>query len=192
MSDTPIALTLEEAQLSPATRRKLLIGAGALAATAGAYIAWRKTRHYDPPVNMQPPQGFWEQQWDTPTGDGKVQMQSYRGKTVLINFWATWCPPCVDELPLLNDFVAKNGTNGMQILGLAIDRPDAVQSFLKRTPLAYPVGLAGNTGRPLMDQFENTVGALPFSLLVTASGTVVRRKLGKVIPKDLAVWSQLK
>ena len=173
-------------------RRGVLLGAGLLAALAGVGYAWRKNRHYDPPVEIQPPDGFWDQEWDTPQGGSKVQLQSYRGKTVLINFWATWCPPCVDELPLLNDFVAKNGTNGMQILGLAIDKPEAVLAFLKHTPLNYPVGMAGSTGRPLMNQFDNAVGALPFSLLVGAGGIVLRRKLGKVTPKDLEVWAQLK
>lgn len=185
-----------EAVASPAgpdkSRRGLLMGAGVLAAAAGAAYAWRKTRHYDPPVAIQPPDGFWAQEWDTPQGGAKIQLQSYRGKRVLINFWATWCPPCVDELPLLNDFFAKHSGEGWNVLGLAIDKPDAVLAFFKHTPLAYPVGMAGSSGRPLMELFGNSVGALPFSLLIGSEGIILRRKLGKVTLRDLDVWSQLK
>jgi thiol-disulfide isomerase/thioredoxin len=174
------------------SRRQLLVGAGLLAAAAGTAYAWRKTRHNDPAVVIQPPEGFWSQEWETPQGGSKIQLESYRGKRVLINFWATWCPPCVDELPLLNDFFAKNSPNGWNVLGLAIDKPSAVLSFYKHTPLAYPVGMAGLSGRPLMEQFDNPSGALPFSLVLGAEGVVLRRKLGKLTSPDLEAWSQLK
>jgi thiol-disulfide isomerase/thioredoxin len=174
------------------SRRGLLVGAGLLAAAAGAGYAWRKNRHYDPPVTIQPPAGFWAQEWETPQGDAKIQLQSYQGKRVLINFWATWCPPCVDELPLLNDFYAKNKADGWNVLGLAIDKPAAVLAFFKHTPLSFPVGMAGLSGRPLMELFDNPIGALPFSLLIGSDGVILRRKLGKVTPQDLEVWARLK
>ena len=64
-----------------------------------------------------------------------VKLADFRGKPLLINFWATWCPPCIEELPLINDFYVKNKANGWQVLGLAVDKPSSVQSFLKRMPL---------------------------------------------------------
>lgn len=175
------------------SRRNLLLGAGLLAAAAGATLAWRQSRHDSPPKTAtQPPQGFWEQAWDTPQGDARLQLQSYRGQRLLINFWATWCAPCVEELPLLNDFFAKNNADGWHVLGLAIDKPTAVQNFFKHMPLRYPVGMAGATGSALMEQLGNPAGALPFSVVLGGEGLVLGHKLGQLTLGDLGVWAQLK
>lgn len=192
MSDSMSKDSVDSPAAPTKSRRSILVAAGLLAAAAGATLAWRKTRHYDPPVAIQPADTFWAQEWDTPQGGPKIQLQSYRGKRLLINFWATWCPPCVDELPLLNDFYTKHSGEGWNVLGLAIDKPSAVLAFFKHTPLSYPVGMAGLNGQALMEMFDNPVGALPFSLLIGSEGIVLRRKLGKVTPRDLEVWSQLK
>lgn len=176
-----------------AGRRKLMLGlAGLVAAAAGAGAAWWRTHAQGGADSAnQPPTGFWDLQWDTPQG-GKVQMQSFRGKPLLINFWATWCPPCIEELPLINDFFQKNSANGTQVLGLAIDRPDAVQGFLQKIPLKFPVGLAGANGSELAGQLGNPSGALPYSLLIGADGSILQRRLGKLSHSDLDAWAQLK
>jgi thiol-disulfide isomerase/thioredoxin len=174
-------------------RRALLLGAaGLLAATAGAGFAWWRARHRpDAALDIEPHAGFWDLQWESPQG-APVRLQTFRGKPLLINFWATWCPPCVEEMPVINDFFNKNSANGWQVLGLAIDKPAAVLAFMKKTPVSYPIGMAGATTTELWTQLGNAYGALPFSLLVGSDGKILQRRLGKLTPTDLAVWAQLK
>jgi thiol-disulfide isomerase/thioredoxin len=169
----------------------LLLGAGLLAAAAGGGFAWWQSKQAGAGLPTEPFAGFWALQWDAPQG-GPVLMQSFRGKPLLINFWATWCPPCIEELPLINDFFNKNKVNGWHVLGLAIDRPDAVKGFLQKMPLDFPVGLAGATGSELAGKLGNPTGSLPFSVAIGAEGSILQRKLGRLKPEDLNLWAQLK
>ena len=188
MTDTSTEDTLPES--APHNRRGLLLGAGALAATAGLGFAWWQARSAAP-AQTEPFACFWGLQWNAPQGPA-VQLQAFRGKPLLINFWATWCPPCVEELPLINAFFDKNHANGWQVLGLAVDRPSAVQAFLQKMPLHFAVGLAGMDGSELSAKLGNPSGSLPFSVALGAQGTVLQRKLGRLKPEDLDVWARLK
>jgi thiol-disulfide isomerase/thioredoxin len=108
----------------------------------------------------------------------------------VVNFWATWCPPCVEELPLLDRFFQENKVNGWQILGLAVDQPSAVRGFLQKLPLSFPVGMAGLAGTELSKSMGNLTGALPFTVVLGADGVIRQRKMGKVTPQDLSAWRQ--
>ncbi len=130
-------------------------------------------------------------QWDMPQG-GRVAMEAFRGRPLLVNFWATWCAPCVEELPLINDFYRQNKANGWQVLALAVDRLASVQSFLQKMPLDFPVGMAGASGTELGRGLGNLAGGLPFSVVLSTDGMVVQRKLGRLTPDDLAAWLRLK
>lgn len=132
---------------------------------------------------------LWGQLFDTPAGD-KLAMQSLRGKPLLINFWATWCPPCVDELPLLERFYSENKAKGAQIVGLAADKPEAVSKFLLAMSLTFPIGLVGMPGIALSKSWGNLVGGLPFSVMLAADGRVMQRKMGKLSESDLKLWVQ--
>jgi thiol-disulfide isomerase/thioredoxin len=111
---------------------------------------------------------------------------------LLVNFWATWCPPCIEELPLINAFYRENNANGWQVLALAIDRLAPVQSFLAQHPLDFPVAMAGMSGTELVRSLGNLSGGLPFSVAVGGDGSVLQRKLGRLSSDDLAVWRSLK
>jgi len=130
---------------------------------------------------------FWAQRFDRPEG-GELVFESLRGKPLLLNFWATWCPPCIEEMPMLDKFSRENAANGWQVVGLAIDQPTAVRKFLSKTPVSYPIGLAGLQGTELVKQLGNTAGGLPFTLVVDARGAVATRKMGKLEPADLQAW----
>jgi thiol-disulfide isomerase/thioredoxin len=120
-----------------------------------------------------------------------VRLADFRGKPLLVNFWATWCPPCVEELPLLNAFHRTHKDKGWQVLGLAVDQPSAVRGFMQKLPLNFPVGMAGFAGTELSRSLGNPSGALPFSVVFDASGTLVHRKIGKVSETDLSQWAGL-
>jgi thiol-disulfide isomerase/thioredoxin len=172
-------------------RRLLLSATAATAAAVGAGVALWRIQVPEGPAAMAPNEGFWSTQWDTPQGP-RLAMESFRGRPLLVNFWATWCTPCVEELPLINDFYRQNMTNGWQVLGLAVDKLIPVQSFLEKMPLNFPIGMAGVTGAELARSLGNLAGGLPFSVVLNSDGMVVQRKLGRLIPADLAAWLRLK
>lgn len=175
-------------------RRTLLVGAGAAAALAGLGVAW--WRNAAPPAaagsaGTPAPAAFWQTEWATPQGT-TLPMKSLLGKPLLLNFWATWCPPCVEELPLINDFYLANKARGWQVLALAVDKLQPVQAFLRKMPLDFPVGMAGLNGTELGRSMGNVTGGLPFTVVLGAEGGVLHRKMGRVTPEDLALWAGLK
>ena len=191
MTETDSVTLPAEPGNAPTSRRNLLAGAGLLAAAAGVGFAWWQSREPEAVLGSEPFEGFWKLQWNAPEG-APLTMQAFRGQPLLINFWATWCPPCIEELPLINRFFEKNKGNGWQVLGLAIDQPSAVAAFLRKMPLGFPVGLAGFDGTALAGQLGNPSGSLPFSVVLGARGTILQRKLGRLTQQDLDLWAQLK
>lgn len=133
--------------------------------------------------------GWWDRVLVTPDGQN-LSMATFRGQPLLVNFWATWCPPCVEELPLLNRFAQEQAAAGWRVLGLAVDQVPAVQAFLQRLPLVFPVGMAGLEGVALSRALGNATGALPFTVVLGPDGAVLQRKLGKVSVDDLRQWAQ--
>ena len=108
-----------------------------------------------------------------------------QGRPLLLNFWATWCPPCVQELPELAQFQREFRAQGWQVLGLAVDSPTPVREFLKKLPLDFDIGMAGLTGTELTRKLGNTQGGLPFSVAFGADGEVIWRKLGSTNLEEL-------
>jgi thiol-disulfide isomerase/thioredoxin len=170
-------------------RRSLwMAGIGVAAAAGGAGLAW--WRYQPDEVQTEAEASFWGLQFEGPHGE-VVTLADWRGKPLLVNFWATWCPPCVEELPLLNAFYRDNAARGWQVLGLAVDQPSAVRSFLQKLPLAFPVGMAGLAGTELSRTLGNPTGGLPYTVVLGGNGRVLHRKIGKVSAAELAQWAQL-
>ena len=167
-------------------RRQWLIGAGVggVAAVAGAGLAWWQLRVGEAPL----PAGFWDSRFERPEG-GELSLASLRGKPLVLNFWATWCPPCVSELPLLDRFHQEQNPRGWTVVALAVDSPTPVREFLRQRPLAMPVGLVGLDGVAFGRALGNVQGGLPFTVVIDRSGAVGSRKLGALKPQDIAGWT---
>ncbi len=178
----------EPTSSQPNRRRWLTASVSGAAVLAGAGYAWWKFQ----PHAVQPDAvaDFWQSSFDTPTGQS-LAMAGFKGKPLLLNFWATWCPPCVEELPLLDGFYKQNVSNGWQVLGLAIDQPSAVRNFLTKKPLTFAIGLAGLNGTDLVKSLGNLSGALPFTVVFGQSGQLLHRKMGQVSADDLIQWRKL-
>ena len=167
-------------------RHVLMGGIAAAAGLAGAGAAWWRLRYQAATPGAQ--DVLWQQAWEDPQGRA-LDLTGLRGRPLLVNFWATWCPPCVEELPLLNAFWREQQTKGWQVLGLAVDQPSAVRRFMEKLPLEFPVAMAGLQGTELSRQLGNANGGLPFSVLFNAQGLIAQRKLGKLSQRDLAHWA---
>jgi thiol-disulfide isomerase/thioredoxin len=184
----------------PATgRRTLLAVVGLTAAAGGAWWAWQREpakatspAHTAPPAIAPDsdtlPAAFWQREFEQP-GGGPLNWAALKGRPLLINFWATWCPPCVKEMPELDRFHREFGARGWQVVGLAVDGPTPVREFLARTPVGFRIGLAGMDGTELATALGNTAGGLPFSVLIDAQGRIRQRKMGATHFDELAGWA---
>lgn len=164
-------------------RIALLAGAAAAATAAGVGMSlWRAgTNSNKPTVDI------WPMRFDKP-GGGELTFAGLRGRPLVLNFWATWCPPCVSELPLLDRFHAEQQARGWQVIGLAVDQRAPVLEFLAKQPVSFAVGLAGLEGVELSRGLGNSAGALPFTVVFNRSGDVSARKLGIIQAQDLQAW----
>lgn len=109
----------------------------------------------------------------------------WRGKTLVVNFWATWCPPCREEMPAFSRVAEKYAGQGVQFVGVALDSPEKVAAFAAQYPVRYPLLIAEAEGMALMRELGNTRAALPYTLIVAAGGEVLLTRLGQLSEDDL-------
>ena len=127
---------------------------------------------------------FFANPWQTP--DGKpANSENWRGKVLVINFWASWCPPCVEEMPALDRIAQEYASKNVLIVGIGIDSPSNIREFLQKTPVSYPIVLSGLEGSNLSKQMGNTQGALPYTVVVNSKGKSIYTKLGKISEEEL-------
>ncbi len=178
-TDQPVAAA------APRQRRWLMAGAAVLALAAGALVAqwqFRERAVHDQAVDLLLAQRFADP-------DGReIALDAYRGQVLVVNFWATWCAPCIEEMPELSTMQGEWRARGVQFLGLAIDSASRVKAFSERLPVDYPLLVTATTGNELARQFGNQNGYLPYTVVIDRLGRVTAQKLGRIKRDDLTAW----
>lgn len=154
--------------------RQAAVGAAGAAGLLGlAWPAW---------ASALPPDPFYAHTFSDTQG-GQVEFAEYLGKPLVLNFWATWCPPCVKEMPDLDALHKKHGN--VQFVGLAVDTAANVQKFGEKVQVSYPLLIAGHGGIKLMRGLGNKNGGLPFTVVFDEKGRVSTKMLGQIKPDEL-------
>jgi thiol-disulfide isomerase/thioredoxin len=159
------------------------------AAAAGAVWALRGQSGRPPSgkTDAEPAPDLWGLRLEGPDG-GEVILADFRGRPLVLNFWATWCAPCVEEMPMLDQFERDHRSAGWQVLGLAVDSAGPVRDFLARHRVGFPIALAGMQGVAISRSLGNTGGALPYSVIFDRRGEAIGHKLGALTAGELAAW----
>jgi thiol-disulfide isomerase/thioredoxin len=113
---------------------------------------------------------------------------AYAGRPVLINVWASWCGPCLREMPELQRYSVKQTANGVQVVGIALDDPAAVRAFLQQVPVSYPILFDPPSPADAGVRLGNPKGVLPYSVLVSAEGRVLKQRIGPFADDEIADW----
>ena len=118
----------------------------------------------------------------------EARVQDKLGELTLVNFWASWCAPCREEMPMFEAMYRKENNTGFQVIGVAIDSPAKTQAMLDSMDISYPILYAERTGMQIMESVGNPNGLLPYTLLLNSKGGVLEQKVGTVHAEDIVTW----
>jgi thiol-disulfide isomerase/thioredoxin len=153
----------------------------ALSAAGGAgYYLWSSGRAGAPGTD---PAAVVERILATPLADvagGSRHIGQWRGGVLVINYWATWCAPCREEIPVFVRMQQRYGDRGLQFVGIAFDQPDKVAAFASEFRINYPLLIAGLETLEQLRQAGNRAGVLPYTLVLDRKGNLVSREPGGV------------
>jgi thiol-disulfide isomerase/thioredoxin len=156
------------------SKRFFLVLPALAALVAGVWLAQSRHAAHDAPAAT-----LW--QLDFPDLAGQRQpLARWHGRVLVLNFWASWCAPCREEIP---DFVALHrefAPRGVEFVGIAIDSPDQVRQFLQTVPVSYPILVGEGAAHNLARQLGNASGALPYTIVLDRDGKVVLTRLGRL------------
>jgi thiol-disulfide isomerase/thioredoxin len=164
-------------------RQWIMIGGiSLLAAAAGALTSqWLSKTNS---VSEAGVKAFFNNAWLNPEGKA-ISTQDWQGKLLVVNFWASWCPPCVEEMPELQKLQGEFSQQNVLFVGIAIDSPSNVREFLKKTPVSYPIAMGGMDGSQIYKALGNSQSALPYTVVINPSGMAIYQKLGKIDEEEL-------
>ena len=130
---------------------------------------------------------------ELPTLDaGRLRLPGdMQGRATVINLWASWCGPCIIEMPELSRFAGEQGAKGTQVVGIALDDENAVREFLTRISVAYPIALDTPGRSDAGVRLGNARGVLPYTVLLDADGRLLKRKVGPFVPGELDTWARV-
>ena len=125
------------------------------------------------------------------SGAPRTLPEEFIGRPVLVNLWASWCGPCIEEMPELDRFSREQGDNGTQVIGIALDDQAAVEDFLQRIPVRYPILIDAAGPRDAGVQLGNQRGVLPYTVLVSADGRLLKQRIGPFVHGELDAWARI-
>ena len=166
--------------MAPGRREALILGAAGIAAAAAGFLVG--------PLLLKDKGRADDALWSANLVDiaGKRrQAAEWQGRILVWNFWATWCAPCREEIPLLVAARGKYGRFGVEIVGIAIDNAAKVREYASSFSISYPILVAEADGLELMRRLGNSSGGLPYTVIVDRKGGLVRRKLGALNQAEL-------
>lgn len=167
--------------MAPRRREALILTAAGLAAAAAGFLVGPALFS-----GREAPGGDGLMQARLPDLTGKPrQLAEWRGRVLVCNFWATWCAPCREEIPLLVAAHAKYAPKGVEIVGIAVDNAIKVVEFTRSLGVTYPILLSEADGLEYMRKLGNSSGGLPFTVFFDREGRVANRKLGALKQADL-------
>jgi peroxiredoxin len=143
----------------------------------GGWFAWQKAAPQDATTLLA---------LSLPDPTGQTQsLGQWRGKVVVVNFWATWCVPCREEMPEFVLAQSEFGSQGLQFVGIAVDDAAKAGAFAKQLNLNYPVLVGGYDAVELSKTFGNRLLALPFTIIIDRQGHIAHTQLGPLKPDHL-------
>ena len=116
------------------------------------------------------------------------RLATWRGKLVVVNYWASWCPPCIEEMPLLDDWSRRHAGRDVVVLGIAEDDPDAARGFVRDHPVQYPILIGGQQFDGSSLQLGNSRNVLPYTVVIDRDGILRERKAGLLDSGILDDW----
>ena len=123
-------------------------------------------------------------------GGTERHLSEWDGDLVLLNFWATWCPPCKKEMPLFQETFEAHRDAGFAVVAVAIDDLSATQNFVDQFGIEFPILIGQDDAMKIGREYGNRIGALPYSVLIDRDGTILKTHRGEVEPADLDAWLQ--
>ena len=112
------------------------------------------------------------------------------GRPMLVNVWASWCGPCIEEMPELQRFATAQGANGVQVVGIALDEVANVRDFLSKVQVSYPILIDAAGPADAGVRLGNPKGVLPYSILVSADGILLKQRIGPFVHGEIDAWAQ--
>ncbi|HEY0061026.1 MAG TPA: TlpA disulfide reductase family protein [Telluria sp.] len=169
------------------TRKEVFtyVGFALLFVAIGAYVAARRNVPAPvvstpaPAVAAGPVDELFGQSMNDASGASHA-LGRWKGKPLVVNFWAPWCAPCVAEMPELDQLATASAARNINVIGIGIDSPSNIAEFAGRLKINYPLYVAGLSGTELARKFGNSAGGLPYTVLIGADGKVVKTYLGKL------------
>jgi thiol-disulfide isomerase/thioredoxin len=153
------------------------------AAVVGAAVGLNHKTPASAPVATTAPAGPVGELYAQSMNDAKGAPQAlsqWKGKALVVNFWAPWCAPCVQEMPELAQLAADHAGKNIQVIGIGIDSPTNIAQFADKFKISYPLYVAGMSGTDLSRKFGNSAGGLPYTVLIGADGQVKKTYLGRL------------